>query len=437
MRNDSWTPFNMSSVIQAEHISKQYKLGFVGMSSLADDMQRLMAKLKGNEDPFLKVGEVNKRDNSGMKGDSKYVWALRDVNFNINHGEIVGIIGKNGAGKSTLLKILSRVTEPTKGKLRYKGRLASLLEVGTGFHPDLSGRNNVFLNGAILGMKKFEIASKLDEIIEFSGVAKYIDTPVKRYSSGMYVRLAFAVAAHLEPDILVIDEVLAVGDIEFQEKCIGKMRDVAGNGRTVLFVSHNMAAVKSLCKRALVLQDGALAFDGSVTDGISYYLSGLNASENRGQIETHHRTFNTGKAFYRKIELTNPEFVNGNVIYFNETISIKCEIEFLEHYSNVMFDVRILSIEGIELAHTTNAYKNGYYNVTSDRVYFELDIENNFQPGKYFLTFGAHLSDGLTLDYLENLVEINILNVSNNNSTGIIYDFKLGYVRPNASWKIN
>jgi lipopolysaccharide transport system ATP-binding protein len=426
----------MSSVIQAEHISKQYKLGFVGMSSLADDIQRLMAKLKGNEDPFLKVGEENKRDKTSMQKDSKYVWALRNINFNINQGDIVGIIGKNGAGKSTLLKILSRVTEPTKGRLRYKGRLASLLEVGTGFHPDLSGRDNVFLNGAILGMKRHEIASKLNEIIEFSGVEKYIDTPVKRYSSGMYVRLAFAVAAHLEPDILVIDEVLAVGDIEFQEKCIGKMKDVAGNGRTVLFVSHNMAAVKSLCHRAMVLQDGALAYDGTVSDGIAHYLSGLNAGVNRGQIEPHHRTINTGKVFYRRIQIINPEFINGNVIYFNETISIKCEIEFLEYYSNVMFDIRIMSIEGIELAHTMNAYNNGFYNVTSNRVNFELDVENAFQPGKYFLTFGAHLSDGLTLDYLEHVVEINVLNVSKNNSTGIIYDFKLGYVRPNATWRI-
>lgn len=427
----------MSSVIKAEHISKQYKLGAVGMSSFADDMQRFMAKLKGKEDPFLKVGEENKRDKQSLKGDSKYVWALRDVNFDINQGDIVGIIGKNGAGKSTLLKILSRVTEPTIGKLKYKGRLASLLEVGTGFHPDLSGRDNVFLNGAILGMKKQEIAAKLDEIVEFSGVAKYIDTPVKRYSSGMYVRLAFAVAAHLEPDILVIDEVLAVGDIEFQDKCIGKMKDVAGNGRTVLFVSHNMAAVKSLCKRAIVMQHGTLVFDGSVTDGIAQYLSGLSTGNNKGEIEDYHRTINTGKVFYRKIQVLNPEFENGNVIYFSEAILIKCEIEFLEKYSNVIFDVRIISIEGIELAHTMNTYKNGFYNVKSDNVNFELEIENNFQPGKYFLTFGVHLSDGLTLDYLENVVEINVLNVSKNNKAGLIYDFKLGYLRPNAIWKIN
>lgn len=427
----------MSTIILAEHISKQYRLGAVGMSNLNDDIQRLLAKLKGKEDPFLKVGEENKRDKAATETDSKFVWALRDVNFNINQGEIVGIIGKNGAGKSTLLKILSRVTEPTTGKLKYKGRLASLLEVGTGFHPDLSGRDNIFLNGAILGMKKHEIASKLDEIIEFSGVAKYIDTPVKRYSSGMYVRLAFAVAAHLEPDILVIDEVLAVGDIEFQDKCIGKMKDVAGNGRTVLFVSHNMAAVKSLCKRAIVMQHGTLAYDGTVSDGIAHYLSGLNSGENKGQIESYHRTHNTGKVFYRKISILNPEFENGNVIYFNEPIKISCELEFLEHYSNIMFDLRIISIEGIELAHSMNTYEDSFYEVKSNSVNYEVEIENNFQPGKYFLTFGVHLSDGLTLDYLENVVELNVLNVSKNNKTGLIYDFKLGYVRPNAKWKIN
>lgn len=427
----------MSVVIKAEHISKQYRLGAVGMSNLTDDVQRLLARLRGKEDPFLKVGDQNKREKGQEEGDSKFVWALKDVNFDVSQGEIVGIIGKNGAGKSTLLKILSRVTEPTLGRLKYKGRLASLLEVGTGFHPDLSGRDNVFLNGAILGMKKHEIAAKLDEIIEFSGVAKYIDTPVKRYSSGMYVRLAFAVAAHLEPDILVIDEVLAVGDIEFQDKCIGKMRDVAGGGRTVLFVSHNMAAVKSLCRRAIVMKHGELSFDGSVSEGISHYLSGLGSGENKGQIESYHRTYNTGKVFYRNIGILNPEFENGNVIYFNEPIHISCGIEFQERYTNVMFDVRIISIEGIELAHTTNTYAGDFYTVQSGFVNYKLEIENNFQPGKYFLTFGAHLSDGSTLDYVENVVEMNVLNVSKDNKAGLIYDFKLGYVRPGAKWTIH
>ena len=427
----------MSSSIISENISKQYRLGTVGMTSLNDDIQRWLARLKGKEDPFHKVGAVNDRAKAFSENDSKFVWALQDVNFEINAGEVVGIIGKNGAGKSTLLKILSKVTEPTLGRLKYRGRLASLLEVGTGFHPDLSGRDNIYLNGAILGMKKQEITKKLEEIVEFSGVAKYIDTPVKRYSSGMYVRLAFAVAAHLEPDILVIDEVLAVGDIEFQEKCIGKMKDVAGEGRTVLFVSHNMAAIKSLCKRSIVMQQGSVAFDGPVTDGIAKYLSGLNAGGNNGIIEEHHRTINTGKVFYKSIELTNSEFVNGNVIYFGNPIGINCAIEFHQKFNNVLFDVRVISAEGIELAHTMNTYYDAFYNVQSENVNYSLTLENNFQPGKYFLTFGVHLSDGATLDYLENVIEINVLNVSKDNKAGLIYDFKLGYVRPNATWKIN
>ncbi|QRE30178.1 ABC transporter ATP-binding protein, partial [Flavobacterium psychrophilum] len=235
------------TIIKAEDISKQYRLGLVGTGTLKDDIKRWWHNIRGKEDPFLKIGQANNR---ATKGESDYVWSLQDINFEINQGDSVGIIGRNGAGKSTLLKILSQVTQPTTGKIYTKGRIASLLEVGTGFHPELTGRENIFLNGAILGMRKHEIARKLDEIIAFSGVERYIDTPVKRYSSGMYVRLAFAVAAHLESEILIIDEVLAVGDADFQKKCLGKMNQVSkGEGRTVLFVSHNMAAVKSLCNR--------------------------------------------------------------------------------------------------------------------------------------------------------------------------------------------
>jgi lipopolysaccharide transport system ATP-binding protein len=426
----------MSVIIKAEHISKQYKLGAVGLSSLTDDLQRLVAKLKGKEDPFLKVGEENTRDKVSSESDSKYVWALKDINFEINQGEVVGIIGKNGAGKSTLLKILSRVTEPTVGKLKYKGRLASLLEVGTGFHPDLSGRDNVYLNGAILGMKKHEISKKFDEIVEFSGVARYIDTPVKRYSSGMYVRLAFAVAAHLDPDILVIDEVLAVGDIEFQEKCLGKMKDVAGQGRTVLFVSHNMASIKSLCKRGIVMQKGAITFDGNISDGISNYLSGLNTGANTGVIENIHRTINTGSVYFKNVTLENEEFLNGNSIYFNNNIKIKCNIDFLKDLENVLFDARVVSADGIEILHTMNIYDGKFDTVKKGFAEVNIELENKLQPGKYFINLGVHLSDGSTLDYLEHILEINILNVGKDNQQGLVYDFKLGYYRPNTKWEI-
>ncbi|OBX21228.1 lipopolysaccharide transport system ATP-binding protein [Gelidibacter algens] len=261
----------MSVILKAENISKQYRLGTVGTGTISHDLNRWWHKVRGKDDPFLKVGESNDRS---TKGNSDYVWALQDINFEVKRGEVLGIIGKNGAGKSTLLKILSRVTSPTTGEIKTKGRIASLLEVGTGFHPEMTGRENVYLNGAILGMTKKEIKSKLDEIISFSGCERYIDTPVKRYSSGMTVRLAFAVAAHLEPDILVIDEVLAVGDAEFQKKAIGKMQDISrGEGRTVLFVSHNMAAVESLCTRGVLLEHGKIKSVGAIDEIVKVYLT--------------------------------------------------------------------------------------------------------------------------------------------------------------------
>ena len=261
----------MSVIIDVNHISKQYRLGQIGTGTISHDLNRWWNKVRGKEDPFLKIGEENDRT---KKGESDYSWALRDINFQVKQGDVLGIIGRNGAGKSTLLKILSRTTAPTTGKIRIKGRVASLLEVGTGFHPELTGRENIFLNGAILGMSKIEINRKFEEIVDFSGVERYIDTPVKRYSSGMYVRLAFAVAAHLEPEILIVDEVLAVGDAEFQKKALGKMKDVSANeGRTVLFVSHNMLAVKSLCSKGLLMENGRIEMSGKIEDVIFKYSS--------------------------------------------------------------------------------------------------------------------------------------------------------------------
>ena len=260
----------MSTVIKIENISKQYRLGDVGTGALAHDVNKWWHKLRGKENPYLKIGETNNR---AVKAGSEYVWALKDINFEVKQGEVLGIIGRNGAGKSTLLKILSKTTTPTTGSIKIKGRIASLLEVGTGFHPELSGRDNIFLNGAILGMTKREIKSKFDEIVDFAGVERYIDTPVKRYSSGMYVRLAFGVAAHLEPEILIVDEVLAVGDAEFQKKALGKMKEVSEKGgRTVLFVSHNMLAIKNICDTILVLENGYVKIKADVNEGINSYL---------------------------------------------------------------------------------------------------------------------------------------------------------------------
>lgn len=257
-------------IIQVHKLSKQYRLGEVGTGSLQQDLNRWWHKVRGKEDPYLRIGEENDRT---ARGNTDFVWALRDISFEVEQGDVVGIIGRNGAGKSTLLKILSRITEPTSGSISMRGRVASLLEVGTGMHPELTGRENIYLNGAILGMTKKEINRKFDEIVDFAGVERYIDTPVKRYSTGMHVRLGFAVAAHLEPEILIVDEVLAVGDAEFQKKCLGKMREVSeADGRTILFVSHNMMAIKNLCYRAIVLNNGGLIFDGTPDVGIEKYF---------------------------------------------------------------------------------------------------------------------------------------------------------------------
>lgn len=264
----------MSNIaIEADNLSKAYQLGEFSTGTISRDIERWWYRVRGKEDPFLKLGETNDRT---TKGKSDIVWSLKDVNFKIEQGDAVGIIGRNGAGKSTLLKVLSRVTSPTTGSVKVKGRIASLLEVGTGFHPELTGRENIFLNGAILGMRKHEIKRKFDEIVDFAGVERYIDTPVKRYSSGMYVRLAFAVAAHLESEILIVDEVLAVGDAEFQNKCLGKMNDVSkGEGRTVLFVSHNMGSINTLCNSCIYMKNGQVEMTGEKTFVIDRYTNNL------------------------------------------------------------------------------------------------------------------------------------------------------------------
>ena len=263
----------MATAIEFNHVGKQYRLGLVSTKTLSHDLDRWWkTAIRHKEDPYLKIGETNDR---AITGNSDYVWALRDIDFKVEQGDVVGIIGRNGAGKSTLLKLLSRVTGPSVGSIRARGRIGSLLEVGTGFHPEMTGRDNIYMNGAILGMSKQEISKKLDEIVDFSGCERYIDTPVKRYSSGMMVRLGFAVAAHLDPEILVVDEVLAVGDAEFQKKAIGKMKDVSrGEGRTVLFVSHNMTSIKALCQRGIILKNGLLIDDGPVDNVVSHYLRG-------------------------------------------------------------------------------------------------------------------------------------------------------------------
>lgn len=329
----------MRPILKAENISKQYRLGLVGTGSMAHDLNRWWHRVRGKEDPYLKIGEENDR---ATKGQSDYVWALRDINFEVQPGEVLGIIGKNGAGKSTLLKILSRVTAPTTGVIKTRGRIASLLEVGTGFHGELTGRENIYMNGAILGMTKKEITQKLDEIVAFSSCERYIDTPVKRYSSGMTVRLGFAVAAHLEPDILVVDEVLAVGDAEFQKKAIGKMQDVSQTeGRTVLFVSHNMAAVKSLCTRAIVLENGKTAFEGSAEDSVGWYLGG-----NKNLVNT--------KSF-KPEEIAN-SFFELHKISIHKVNQPKAEI--IDEYDEVEINTHITFFKETDRLHLTYLLNN-------------------------------------------------------------------------------
>lgn len=344
-------------ILKAENISKQYRLGQVGTGTLSHDLNRWWHQIRGKEDPYLKVGDVNDRS---IKGTSEYVWALQDINFEVKHGEVLGIIGKNGAGKSTLLKILSKVTAPTTGTIKSRGRIASLLEVGTGFNGEMTGRENIFLNGAILGMTKKEIASKLNEIVEFSGCERYIDTPVKRYSSGMTVRLAFAVAAFLEPEILVVDEVLAVGDAEFQKKAIGKMQDISKEGgRTVLFVSHNMAAVKQLCTRGIVMENGKVKFDGTIDDALSKYLEINSGEENSSKII--YDDDDDKAAQILKVELKDEnqnkviEYFTDQDIYIHITLrnnfhqeNARLNFSILDKYENLIFiNRRFLDFTGV------------------------------------------------------------------------------------------
>lgn len=325
----------MSTAIEFNNVSKQYKLGLVSTKTLSHDLNRWwQTKILRKEDPYLKIGSVNDRS---AKADSDYVWALKDIDFKVEQGDVVGIIGKNGAGKSTLLKLLSRVTNPTTGTIRARGRIASLLEVGTGFHPEMTGRENIYMNGSIMGMNKAEITRKLDEIVDFSGCERYIDTPVKRYSSGMTVRLGFAIAAHLDPEILVVDEVLAVGDAEFQKKAIGKMQDVSkGEGRTVLFVSHNMASIRQLCKTGVLLENGQMKFSGGINDTIDYYINGnINTIEDINHIKIH--------------EINNYRISGDGTIHPIELIELKRDFNYSIDSSEVLkFHLKLKKNDNIQ-----------------------------------------------------------------------------------------
>jgi len=389
------------TVIRVENLSKQYRLGMVGAGTLREDLTGWWYRVRGMEDPYLKIGDSNDRTSVG---NSDYVWALRDVNFEVKRGEVLGIIGKNGAGKSTLLKLLSRVTAPTTGNIKVKGRIASLLEVGTGFHPELTGKENIYLNGAIMGMRRAEITRKLDEIVDFAGVQRYLDTPVKRYSSGMYVRLAFAVAAHLEPEILIVDEVLAVGDAEFQKKAIGKMNDVAsGQGRTVLFVSHNMTSVQAICSSGLVLENGKVAFMGSVHQAVDRYLS-----VGKEDLSKSIFSFNKYGISINRFEIlttTGP----SNKITPHEPFSIVVGLNVAEPQSKLEVNFAIYTERNTKVTE----FGTKYHDFNTERAAGQLNLEfrtrtNTLAPGSYYLNFSVsnshgqvfHASHVLTFDIL-------------------------------------
>jgi lipopolysaccharide transport system ATP-binding protein len=365
----------MSNIaIKVEGLGKQYRLGEIGTGTISHDLNRWFARLRGKEDPFAKIGEINDRT---AKGNSDYVWSLKDVNFEVKKGEVLGIIGRNGAGKSTLLKILSKVTTPTTGNVKVNGRIASLLEVGTGFHPELTGRENIFLNGAILGMTKTEIRSKFDEIVDFSGVERYIDTPVKRYSSGMYVRLAFAVAAFLEPEILIVDEVLAVGDAEFQKKCLGRMKDVSVNdGRTVLFVSHNMAAVQQLCNNGILLKDGRLYYAGGVRDTLQEYFQLQRAIIGNDLSDRKDRR-GTGLIKFTAINFYGNNGLPVHNIRSGQDITIKLDFDNNIKDSNnhaVRFDVVIMDESESLVTMLTTFYQKDIQYINKDSSIYSVNI---------------------------------------------------------------
>ncbi len=376
----------MSVILKVQGLSKQYRLGEIGTGTISHDLNRLFAKIRGEGDPNLIIGQQNNKNPNG----ENFVWALSDVSFEINNGEVLGIIGKNGAGKSTLLKLLSSITSPTNGEINYNGRIASLLEVGTGFHPELTGKENIFLNGAILGMSKQEIETKIDEIIEFSGCSKYIDTPVKRYSSGMKVRLGFAVAAHLEPEILIVDEVLAVGDAEFQKKCITKMQDVSKSGRTILFVSHNLSSIRNLCNRVIVLEKGYCVFDGNVETGINHYLKINNSiSKTRNvEFEDNNHVAQIKKIFMEEKNLEFNDNFYSIIISFalRDLIPDLMLVIILEDFKGNMLFISSTDESENDILRTLKS--KGTYNV-------KCDIPGKIlKPGKYFISFSLRPKSG-------------------------------------------
>ena len=419
-----------NTAISVENLSKEYRLGVISTGTFYGDLKRWWARQRGQVDPYLRIGES---DHGNRQGET--IWAINDISFSVKQGEALGIIGRNGAGKSTLLKILSQVTAPTSGVVRVKGRIASLLEVGTGFHPELTGRENIYLNGAIMGMDKAEVSQKFDEIVEFSGVEKFIDTPVKRYSSGMYVRLAFAVAAHLEPEILVVDEVLAVGDAAFQKKCLGKMSDVTSEGRTVLFVSHNMAAISAFCQWAMLLDGGRLQISGSSPDVIRHYLASSAADLPDVGLLTHPNRRSGMRPVIAKLKLSNDRGEEGNLFELGENIIFDIGLDAGEmEYKQPAVSIAVLNNVGDQILKLASWAQAVEWNALNDRVIVQCMWQNcRLAPGRYFLNVG--FGDGkTTVDYIEHAMSIEIAPQTDEYPTGRIPP---GVFLPEVEWTID
>jgi ABC-type polysaccharide/polyol phosphate transport system ATPase subunit len=404
----------MKNAIEITNLSKIYNLGEIGTGTLSRDIERwYKVRIRRQEDPLLKIGETNIRDKKGTKN---IVYSLRDINLKIKQGIALGIIGKNGAGKSTLLKIISRITSPSTGRIKIKGRVASLLEVGTGFHPELTGRENIFLNGAILGMRKSEIYSKLDQIIDFSGVERYIDTPIKRYSSGMYVRLAFAVAAHLESEILIVDEVLAVGDAEFQRKCLGKMGEISTEeGRTILFVSHNMAAIQNLCSTGILIEDGMICKEGSVNEVVQYYFSLGLTDKIRPPVDDYRSSILRDiPAFINDIYVKNSKD-NIPTIQMGTNPIIVINITVKQKIINANLSVTFLNSEGIKTDLAFSMDDNYLLNLEVGK--YEIEFRQNccsLPPNKYYIAVGINQSyNTLAWDVISNYPIFEVENRNN------------------------
>ena len=421
--------------IQITDLCKKYQLGIISTGTLSRDIQSLWSKLCNKEDPNSKIYSKHKYNSQNQD----YIWALQNINLEIAKGEILGIIGKNGAGKSTILKILSRITSPTSGIIKIKGRVSSLLEIGTGFHPDLTGKENIYLNGAILGMSRYEIKHSYNEIVEFSGVQKYIDTPVKRYSSGMRIRLAFSVAAHLNSDILLVDEVLAVGDASFQDKCLNKMNSISKTGRTILFVSHQLNWINELCTRCISIENGEISNDGDPKDVIEKYLKINNHKYSKGTLSLSgvQSDFNTRSLKILEIELLGENGKPKNEFYFEEEITVKLLIDVKNCLRNCNISVMIGDLRGkIILFSHSGSIGSFKGKITQGKHESLTRLKSNMLPGVFSLYIGVGLDSGESLVWLKRIFDFKILKIGRNPNSNYRFDTVHGYVNDNSIWEI-